>query len=214
VTRNYSLIFGASVLAITLSFAPSVLAQTDAPADTERGATLTDKTNDLAITAKVQAGKIIQQFHPVDVFLIRTDQWFDTKWLGFSGKMLGALGVTKRRLTLPPFVPNRVLSQATYSLVNEMVFYQERQVSPLHLIQPSRNNLTRFIDLITKSGVFVWFSGDTQQNANGSLMIYTVANNSQSGWYASFQNANLWKINKVRGLSKNELLYLMSEAVA
>jgi hypothetical protein len=160
------------------------------------------------------AGQVIQQLHPVDVFLIRTDQWFDTKWLGFSGKMLGALGVTKRRLTLPPFVPNRILSQAAYSLENEMVFYQERQVSPLHLVQPCRNNLTRFIDRITKSGVFVWFSGDTQKNSSGSLMIYTVANDLQSGWYASFQKADIWKINKVRGLSKNKLLYLMGEAVA
>jgi hypothetical protein len=47
------------------------------------------------------AGQVIQQFRPVDVFLIRTDHWFGTKWLGFSGKMLGALGVTKCRLTLP-----------------------------------------------------------------------------------------------------------------
>ena len=160
------------------------------------------------------AVQVIQRFHPVDVFLIRTDQWFDTKWLGFSGTILGALGVTKRRFTLPPFVPNRILSQAAYSLANETVFYQERQVSPLHLLQPSRNNLTRFIDRITKSGVFVWFSGDTQQNTKGSLMIYTIANDSQSGWYASFHKANIWKINKVLGLSKNELLHLMGEAVA
>ena len=92
-----------------------------------------------------------------------------------------------------------------------MVFYQKRQVPPLHLIQPSRKNLTRFIDRISKSGMFVWFSGDTEQSANGSLMIYTVANASQSGWYASFKKADLWKINKVWGLSKNELLHLMAK---
>ena len=92
-----------------------------------------------------------------------------------------------------------------------MVFYQKSNVSALHLIQPSRNNLTKFIDRITKSGVFVWFSGDTEQSANGSLMIYTVANDSQNGWYASFRKANLWKINKVWGLSRNELLHLMAK---
>ena len=159
------------------------------------------------------ARHVIRQFHPVDVFLIRTDQWFDTKWLGFSGKMLGALGVSSRRLTLPPFVPNRILSQAAYSLANEIALYQTRQVLPLHLVQPSRNNLTKFIDLISKSGVFVWFSGDTRQSANGSLMVYTIANDSQSAWYASFQRANTWKINKVLGLSKNELLHLIDEAI-
>jgi hypothetical protein len=30
-------------------------------------------------------------------------------------------------------------------------------------------------------------------------MIYTVANDSQNGWYASFQKTNIWKINKVCG---------------
>lgn len=128
--------------------------------------------------------------------------------------MLGALGVTKHRLTLPPFVPNRIASQAAFSLANEVGFYQEKQVSPLHLIQPSRNNLTGFIDRITKSGAFVWFSGDTQQSANGSLVIYTVANDSQSGWYASFQKTDIWRINKVWGLSKNELLHLMGREIA
>jgi osmotically-inducible protein OsmY len=62
VTRNYSLIFGASVLAIILSSAPGVVAQTDAPADTEHGTTLKDKTNDMAITAKVKAALAQDQY--------------------------------------------------------------------------------------------------------------------------------------------------------
>ena len=61
-TRKYGLIFGASALAILLSSAPGVVAQTDVPADTERGETLKDKTNDMAITAKVQAALAQDQY--------------------------------------------------------------------------------------------------------------------------------------------------------
>jgi hyperosmotically inducible periplasmic protein len=53
--RRSAFIFGASALVGTLSFVPCVLAQTNAPPDTRSGSTLKDKTNDTAVTAKVQA---------------------------------------------------------------------------------------------------------------------------------------------------------------
>jgi hyperosmotically inducible protein len=53
--RRNGFILGVSALASILSFVPYVVAQMDAPADTPSGATLTDKANDTAITAKVQA---------------------------------------------------------------------------------------------------------------------------------------------------------------
>ena len=53
--RRCRFIFGLSALAGTLSFAPCVVAQTNAPAPTHSGAPLNDKTNDTAITTKVQA---------------------------------------------------------------------------------------------------------------------------------------------------------------
>src|SRR4051794_12954234 len=46
---------------------------------------------------------------PLDLLIYKIDNWFDHKWLGFSGQTLGALGVWARPLTLPPFVPNRVI---------------------------------------------------------------------------------------------------------
>ena len=38
------------------------------------------------------ASAMIQEIRPADVFVTRIDHWFDHKWFGFSGKMLGALG--------------------------------------------------------------------------------------------------------------------------
>jgi hypothetical protein len=56
--------------------------------------------------------------------------------------------------------------------------------------------------------VFIWFSGGTQQASTGSIMVYIVAGDSQSTWYASFQRGTTWQINRVAGLSKSELLHL------
>ena len=53
--RRYGFILGVSALAVTLSFVPCVVAQMDAPADIHSGSTLKEKTNDTAVTAKVQA---------------------------------------------------------------------------------------------------------------------------------------------------------------
>ncbi|MCA1709275.1 MAG: hypothetical protein LC808_40740 [Actinobacteria bacterium] len=43
-------------------------------------------------------------------YVVKIDNWFGKRWLGFSGKALGALGVRKQKLTLPPFIPTRVVS--------------------------------------------------------------------------------------------------------
>ena len=162
----------------------------------------------LALVSRI-TDQTMQQAHPADVFLVRIDHWFDHKWLGFSGKVLGAVGVSKRRLTIPPFVPNRVVSQEVYSLDEGVGSYSYTDAPPLHRVQSSRENLTRFIDRVTRSGVFIWFSGDTQQASTGSIMVYLVADDLQSSWYASFQRAATWQINKVSGISKSELQHLL-----
>jgi hypothetical protein len=159
------------------------------------------------------ANHTIQQFKPADIFLIRIDHWFDQKWLAYSGNILGVVSVRKSRLTIPPFVPNRVISQDAYSLDELAGSYDHAEALPLHLVQSSRENLTRFIDRVTKSGMFIWFSGGTQQASTGSIMVYAVTDDLQNAWYASFERSTAWQINKVRGLSKNELLHLTDDSL-
>ncbi len=170
-------------------------------------ATKDDDANFLALVNRV-VDRTVQQFHPTDVFLVRIDHCFDHKWHGFSGKVLGAVSVFNSRLTIPPFVPNRVVSQDVYSLDKDAGSYGHIEAPLLHLVQTSRQNLTRFIDRVSKSGVFIWFSGSTQQASAGSIMVYVVSGDSQSTWYASFRRGTTWQINRVSGLSKNELLHL------
>jgi hypothetical protein len=57
----------------------------------------------------------LHEYNPVEAYVVRIRDFFDYKWCYFSGKTWGVLGVSDfRNLTLPPFVPNRVLSQDHY----------------------------------------------------------------------------------------------------
>lgn len=155
----------------------------------------------------------IQDLRPKYVFLTRIDHWFDHKWLGFSGKLLGAVGVHKKRLTIPPFTPRRVVSHHFYYLRARTGAYTFASMPSLHCRQPSSFNLTRYIDRLSQSGLFVWFSGGTSDADHGSVMVYNSQHESQSGWYASFSHTDDWRIHKVRGISRSELESLIERGV-
>src|SRR5437762_13338148 len=68
------------------------------------------------------ANGVIRRHAPESVVLIKIDNFFGSKWLGFSGKALGALGVWNKpynqpadNIRIPPFVPNRVVSQRRFA---------------------------------------------------------------------------------------------------
>ncbi len=73
-----------------------------------------------------------------------------TKWLNFSGKVLGALGVWNRSFTIPPFHPNRIKAQTVYRL-SQQKEYEQIQAPPLHVTQSSSQNLNRKLTHATDS---------------------------------------------------------------
>jgi hypothetical protein len=148
---------------------------------------------------------------PADVFVTQIDHWFDHKWLGFSGKFVGAVGVHNlKRLTVPPFAPRRVISQDAYRLEATTGVYRPASVQALHHSQPSGDNLTRYLDRVSSSAVFCWFSGGTAVSELGCLMMYECQQDSQRSWYASFRRENDWIVHRVRGLSASELNHLLA----
>ena len=153
---------------------------------------------------------LIRISHPKDVFVTRIDEWFDHRWLGFAGKTLGSLGIRKlQRLTIPPFIPRRVITQEAYLQPAGSESYKLTFAPPLHRFQTSAENMNRYIDRVSTSGLFLWFSGATAKTGNGSLLVYTSTGERQNGWYATFRGSNDWQLHKVRGLSRVELLDLM-----
>lgn len=148
-------------------------------------------------------------YSPNEVYVTGIDGWFDHKWLEFSGKIVGAVGVWNTVLTVPPFNPNRVLYQLRFWKDETGSFRTSNTPEPLHLNQPSGSNTNRFMNRVSSSGLFIWYGGNKRMGDMGSLLVYDMRDEVGTAWYASFKRAETWQLNKVRGISKREVIGLM-----
>jgi len=151
---------------------------------------------------------LVIQRTPEIVAIIAVDNWFDHKWLNFSGKILGALGVWKVPLTIPPFHPDRIIDQTVYRM-GRLKQYEPLDTPSLHVIQSSSQNLKRKLTDVTTSGIFAWWSGNTRANAKGSFMAYIQNGDDTTSWYASFNRGEHWTINKSKNISTEEVRALL-----
>ena len=162
---------------------------------------------------------IVEIFKPKELYVTQLDNWFDSKWLSFSGKVLGALGVWKynSEATIPPFNPNRITGEGILDRIETNtetpVSYKLRSNYErfIHVNQPSGNNINRKIKHFSKDALYVWYSENTTANNIGCIMIYLVNNNEISTFYVSFENktnednTENWNIRKAVGINSNEI---------
>jgi len=167
--------------------------------------TESDDAQFVALVAQLLNGLLGHQ-RPRDVYAVQIDHWFDHKWQDFSGKTLGALGVWKSKVTIPPFDPSRVISQRHYRVKN--LAYDLQDAKPLHVNQWSGDNMHRYITYVSSSGLFLWYSGATKNLDRASIMVYSTDADQAFTWYASFVKSNQWRLNRVRGISRNQFAQL------
>ena len=156
-----------------------------------------DATEFIELVEQMTNG-ILVHHAPEILFLIKIDNWFGWKWLGFAGKFLGAVGVwhipykqNVVEMRVPPFVPNRVISQRKF--VAPM--YEELDCGkPLHKRIPSRFARRRKVGVIVPSAALVWYSGNSTASGRGSIMAYVPMGESYWPWYAGFEKAKSWRI--------------------
>jgi hypothetical protein len=146
----------------------------------------------------------LTEYKPAEVYTTRIRDWFDYNWCYFSGKTLGALGVSKfADLTLPPFVPKRVLSQYHYDRLSpNLELYTQTDAPPLHIVQESAANFQRFIRRTTNDGTLFWFSSGSAASERGSVMVYHVMPDLKFGWHVTLMKKAEWQIEKVTFTSK------------
>jgi hypothetical protein len=162
---------------------------------------------------------------PAELWIIQIDNWFDRKWLQFSG--LGIVdfqwhGLINRfdaaldefyqdRLTFPPFPPNRVLGQWSY--VKGSVGYTEAPLPILpHPTQRRRSeqNLQRRVQDFSQSACFLWYSSNTRANGKGSVMVYRTEAHKVENWFATFNRDKSWTLHATKGASRNEVQQLLT----
>lgn len=141
----------------------------------------------------------------VAVRVVHIDNWFGDRWLGFQGKIMGAMGIRNRRvndctLPAPPFKPSRVVSalelhrdaDSQYSVVSN-------SIAGLHADKPGSE-----FWYLTRTGIYAWYSGNTKTNTTGSLMVYEVTREGSSGWYIGFDRNPDWHPTMARNVSLEE----------
>ncbi len=168
---------------------------------------------------KIMLG-LIERFQINEVCLVRIKNWFDHKWLNYSGKSVvqfhgGGIVIDsalnnewREKITVPPFNPNRVLSETFFRIKpTENKMFEK----PLHITKDSNDNIHNRISIYSDNGLFIWYSSDTEPNQKGSLMIYRVQTDLVSTFYASFENNKGWKIKQTKDIPLGELTCYINE---
>lgn len=152
-----------------------------------------------------------------DVVFVKVKNWFDHKWLNYSGKSIrpkqyvGGLDTGREETldnawleetTIPPFNPKRVIYSKFFRSARSR---NEKVTRAIHVHQRSTENRRRFVQDYTENGLIVWFSSDTITNQRGSLMVYLSKNGTVTGWYAGFVNSGGWDVSKVKGINSDKI---------
>ena len=141
---------------------------------------------------------IVIENRPPEVYLIKVDSWFGSRWCDFSGKAIGSIGSWRTKLTLPPFVPHRVVWERKF----EAPRYDQIPIRRLlHVHATSAQAQLRRVSEIAPKASFVWFSGKSKQNGRASLMAYVKDNSSYWTWYTGWNGENGWRICETNGIS-------------
>jgi hypothetical protein len=146
--------------------------------------------------------KGLLRFHaPEALFVVKIRNWFGPKWLHFSGKGIGLVPVWKEKLTIPPFVPNRVISQRKF---DGPTYAEADPGTPLHLDIPARRALLRSAADVAPRAALMWYCSNSKDTGRGAVMAYVPKAESYEVWYAGWQGPD-WRLMVAREISVEAL---------
>ncbi len=189
---------------------------------------LTDDNDFVDLLNELLNALLVQQT-PEQLWVIQIDNWFDHKWLCYSGSgsVASKLPVDwtcsfmdqfasvkeqfwRDKLTFPPFAPDRVVGQ--WSFLLSRGGYIEVPLPKLphrESRRRSHSNLNRRVEDFVRSASFVWYSGNTLKNGRGSAMVYSIGNGKPICWFAAFGRKLGWMLERTKGIDKEEVSRLL-----
>jgi hypothetical protein len=149
---------------------------------------------------------------PESLRLVHVDNWFGPKWLGFSAKVAGgvAIWMDEEHLTLPPFVPGRILSEQCWELDRPSDYLPVESPLSLHVSQHGGANLRRLASSEAPGQAIVWYSGNTASNQRGAIMAYVPSRDAYRTWYVELDGGKSWSTSKTKGISRDGFEALLS----
>jgi hypothetical protein len=185
---------------------------------------LTDD-NDFVLVVRAIVEGVLARHAPKFAWVIQVDNWFDHKWLRFSGNgsvanphfariMPGdSLAVrfdsvkaefNQSKVTIPPFSPNRILGQWPF-----IRFDNEYREFPLkdapHPWEKERSAANLHRGAAREDTGFFWYSGNTLKNDRGSLMTYLSQGREVGCWYAEFIRQEKWRLGRTKEINREEI---------
>jgi hypothetical protein len=168
---------------------------------------------------------LINRYSPQQLWIIHIDNWFDHKWLRFSGMGAVASNIPidrydtvkaesyQEKLTFPPFAPNRVLEQFSYVRIGEAYVESALPLLPhSNERRRSEDNLRRRMEQFTHHACFLWYSANTLTNGRASVMMYRIQGDRIEAWYAAFNRQNGWNVQATKGVSSDNVQVLIDSA--
>lgn len=170
---------------------------------------------------------LVGRNEPAELWIVQIDNWFDHKWLRFSG--IGTVDFRfpafmnrfdaalqefyQDKVTFPPFAPSRVVSQWSFLRAGHRYIEDPLPKAP-HSSEkrPSDSNLQRRVGSFGQSACFVWYSGNTAANGRASVMVYELSRGRVTCWFASFHRQNEWKLQATKGASRSDVESLLVAA--
>jgi hypothetical protein len=136
-----------------------------------------------------------------DIRVLQIDNWFGVRWLGFSKtgifRRQADSNASEPNYCIPPFHPNRVLSDSRYELTEDGTlrgpFPAQR---PLHRRYVTEDRSSRSFKQNCDPGVYAWFSSNTRTNDRASLMVYTHSTDGTSAWYVELRKTDAWRLSR------------------
>ena len=109
-------------------------------------------------------------------------------------------------LRIPPFVPNRVVSQRRFRAAG---CEETDSGKPIHTNVESTVALLRKAATVAPNTALVWYSGSTSATGRGAVMVYLPVAGSYWSWYAGWQKQGTWRLIETRNIKRDELLRLI-----
>ncbi|MEM7349645.1 MAG: hypothetical protein AAF657_02490 [Acidobacteriota bacterium] len=171
--------------------------------------------------------QVATRHRPHDLFLVRIDNWFDWKWLGFAGtepldtaSLFGPIALptvtqgvwsSGAETTVPPFTPSRIVQQQHFHCGDGSIGRPSKPVT----IHPADRRRTepkaepRILD-ISADAWFFWLSSDSASSGRGSLLAYRAKDQVVHGWYAAFERtrSSRWVVSRSKNVNREALAAL------
>jgi hypothetical protein len=161
---------------------------------------------------------LVKEHKPKHLYVTRINKWFDHKWLRYSGMGRVAFygspladtaldALWQDQLTFPPFNPKQIRQQLYWERESDGSYAGSGEPRWIHKrrLRQSADNLNYRVADFTESGIFVWFTSNTEKNMHGSILVYSVNAGETSAWYCSFKQEVGWAIDKVKGIDKAQV---------